>query len=136
MAVNPLEKLPKLPQAPVTPKAPQPQPQEAGASKAAPVAVKSAGKTAPPPKPKVPLQRSITVKAEGLRQSRADQVQITARKDQGKFGHVQKAHTPAPKPAPKAAPIQVEVPSASGKPQKVAVPAPKAPQRHAINIVG
>ena len=76
-------------------------------------------------KPKVAAPRVVKTQIEIRHAQIADQVHITARKDQGKFGHTLPPTPPAPEPA------------ASLPPAKPGEPPQKAPRpRHAINIVG
>ena len=128
MAANPLEKLPQLPPAstPPAPKQHKPEPQSAAATSRNTPPSAPKGRVAPvSSKPKVAEPRVVKTQPEIRRAEIADQVTITARKDQGKFGHTQPPTTPAPEPA------------ASLPPAKPGEAPQKAPRpRHAINIVG
>lgn len=127
MAANPLENIPKFaPPPPAAPKAPkQPAAEATSASRTPPAGGLRKGPVPVAAKPKIQPVRTVKTQPEIRRAGIADQVVITARKDQGKFGHVQSPHTPAPKPA------------AALPPAKPGETPPKAPRpRHAINIVG
>jgi hypothetical protein len=113
MAVDPLANLPKFAPVPQAPVAPKPK-AEAGPSKPA----VQPGPAKPPVAAAIPrvTPKTVIVRREAI----ADRIEFTQHRDLGKFGHVQPAHTAAPKPGPAPAP---------GK-------APAAPKRHAINIIG